>query len=1084
MVRRLLIVVPVVVLTLIVVSMFLPARQMNIESIGRLSFETRVTLSIGSEATYASPDVVTNSPSADSGGWTNPTNAYADGGGYASVTSGTPSASHTYSGYGFSLSDEQITQVRVRYDASNVQYSTTTANSFPTSDQEINGTWTVTPASPTTRYDKIDDTSTDTDYITCTALAGGSGYTYYGFTTFSVPSSATITNLTVYYRARQASASSISFRSAGAVAFAASGNVIPALPTGWQVNDLFICMIASRDNVNSTMPSGWTAIDSGTNNGTGLRTTSFYRRAQSGDTNPTVTHSGGSQICAGIVAYSGVITTGSPIDVVGATSVNTPASTTITFHSSGITTTTNNDLVVELGGTSNRATCSNYTGTPTPTEEVDGPNRNNYPEVIIADFIQATAGGTGARSATLNTARTSNGKLVSFKPQPPAQVASAIKVGGTLYGATDPGVNTTASFTTYSYAFTNNPKTDSAWTVADINGTGANPLQEIGVYTNNTTPNVSVSGLYAVVNYTGYNQIRVDVSWDGGISWSSKQTTTLTGSEVTYWYDVTSATTWTPAKLDNANFRVRVDAYTVGIASEVRLDWIPVEVNYSLAPTCWLSGWSKRVKLTIDRNDITAPLSDFPVMVYLSTSSGRGSDNVACVFDELQSNANRFKIAVTTSECTELYVEIEKWDQASQKAWLWVRVPNITNSADTVLHLYYDRDHADNTAYVGDTNSTPAEMVWDGNFKMVQHLGEDSTVVHDSTANNNDETNPPPEPPSPGYYRAIYTGSGRINGCYSFSDNGTNATRLQMAHSSSLDITDNITVEAFVYLNDKTNGKLIVKDDPLDVGGPGCYNLQQENSNVELMLDLGGSWVRASYSTYNAGEWIYVVGTYDRQTIRLYLNGTQVATNPQTTAISSRTVNLALGNRAEDVGTSYDLHGLLDEARVSNTARSAAWIRASYESGRDDLIDFGTEETRPVDISNTPPSKDFSTVVDGTTYWSNGSAPTFPLDDSECFFTLTNNSSGAVDITIKATDFIGGDNWTLDSSPGVNIVTLKAGKSGDEVGNMLTLTTSEQPFISGLGASQSKKWEIMLETGTFTDEVEKTSTITLTATYS
>jgi hypothetical protein len=77
-------------------------------------------------------------------------------------------------------------------------------------------------------------------------------------------------------------------------------------------------------------------------------------------------------------------------------------------------------------------------------------------------------------------------------------------------------------------------------------------------------------------------QIRVDVSWDGGTNWSSKQVTSLTSSETTYWYDVTGATSWTSAMLnDNTNFLVRVDAYTVGVPSVVRLDWIPVAVTYT-----------------------------------------------------------------------------------------------------------------------------------------------------------------------------------------------------------------------------------------------------------------------------------------------------------------------------------------------------------------------------------------------------------------------------------------------------------------------------------------------------------------------
>jgi len=80
----------------------------------------------------------------------------------------------------------------------------------------------------------------------------------------------------------------------------------------------------------------------------------------------------------------------------------------------------------------------------------------------------------------------------------------------------------------------------------------------------------------------GNEQIRVQVSWDGGTTWSAQQTTTLTTTETTYWYDVTTATTWDLTKLNNTNFRVRVDAYTAGAASAVYLDWIPVEVTATI----------------------------------------------------------------------------------------------------------------------------------------------------------------------------------------------------------------------------------------------------------------------------------------------------------------------------------------------------------------------------------------------------------------------------------------------------------------------------------------------------------------------
>ena len=143
----------------------------------------------------------------------------------------------------------------------------------------------------------------------------------------------------------------------------------------------------------------------------------------------------------------------------------------------------------------------------------------------------------------------------------------------------------------------------------------------------------------------------------------------------------------------------------------------------------WLSGWDKRVKITIDHNDVDSDLTNFPVLIYLSNSSGRNNDDVTFVFNELISDANRKKIAVTTSDkTTQCYVEIEKWDASNEKAWLWVKVPSISSTADTDLYLYYDKDHADNPDYVGDTGSTPAQNVWDSNYKGVYHLQGDPTT--------------------------------------------------------------------------------------------------------------------------------------------------------------------------------------------------------------------------------------------------------------------------------------------------------------------------------------------------------------------
>jgi hypothetical protein len=89
------------------------------------------------------PDVLTNSPSTTTGGWTNPTGAYADGGASTSITSAKPSATQTYYGYGFNIpSGATITKVRVRLDA------WTTVNEYIELQVSADGGTTWVPATP------------------------------------------------------------------------------------------------------------------------------------------------------------------------------------------------------------------------------------------------------------------------------------------------------------------------------------------------------------------------------------------------------------------------------------------------------------------------------------------------------------------------------------------------------------------------------------------------------------------------------------------------------------------------------------------------------------------------------------------------------------------------------------------------------------------------------------------------------------------------------------------------------------------------------------------------------------------------
>lgn len=62
----------------------------------------------------------------------------------------------------------------------------------------------------------------------------------------------------------------------------------------------------------------------------------------------------------------------------------------------------------------------------------------------------------------------------------------------------------TSNWQTYSVVYTTNPATGLPWTVADVNGTGPNPLQQFGIYSDecSSTHSNYFTQIYAVVDYT------------------------------------------------------------------------------------------------------------------------------------------------------------------------------------------------------------------------------------------------------------------------------------------------------------------------------------------------------------------------------------------------------------------------------------------------------------------------------------------------------------------------------------------------------------------------------------------------------
>ncbi len=103
--------------------------------------------------------------------------------------------------------------------------------------------------------------------------------------------------------------------------------------------------------------------------------------------------------------------------------------------------------------------------------------------------------------------------------------------------------------------------------------------------------------------------------------------------------------------------------------------------------------------------------------------------------------------------------------------------------------------------------------------------------------------------------------------------------------------------------------------------------------------------------TWAVDEWHYLTAVYNGSYAKIYWDGLENNSAIRTGSITTTDYPLIIGYQPGGPPDSY-FDGTIDEVRISDAARSAAWIKASYESERDDLLDFGgegdaTETLRP-----------------------------------------------------------------------------------------------------------------------------------------
>jgi len=156
-----------------------------------------------------------------------------------------------------------------------------------------------------------------------------------------------------------------------------------------------------------------------------------------------------------------------------------------------------------------------------------------------------------------------------------------------------------------------------------------------------------------------------------------------------------------------------------------------------------------------------------------------------------------------------------------------------------------------------------------------------------------------------------------------------------VASTPELNPVNAITIEAWVKpFSFPNSGPTVVRKD-WNATGATQYSLMVGDGittgtvHMNIAAFLGGTSVSGGSVPTNV--WTHVAGTYDRQFIRIYVNGIEVGNVPGTAAIPASTQKLGIGK--EDPFTDRDFDGLMDEVAIYNRALSAAEIQAIFNAG-------------------------------------------------------------------------------------------------------------------------------------------------------
>jgi uncharacterized repeat protein (TIGR01451 family) len=354
------------------------------------------------------------------------------------------------------------------------------------------------------------------------------------------------------------------------------------------------------------------------------------------------------------------------------------------------------------------------------------------------------------------------------------------------------------------------------------------------------------------------------------------------------------------------------DTATLSVPSETKVLYL-TDANGGGAPPEPAVQYKRQITFA---NSAYETLQNFPVLVHLT------EDN----FDFSKANSDGSDIRFYDADgVTPLSYEIESWDALGWEAHIWVRVPQIDKTDTDSIWMHY-----------GDASRTDAQTpaaVWSDNFRAVWHMDETTGTVNDSTSNNLDGI------PNA---NVVLDATGKVDGADQYPDGVHGYTSLPSGQI--VPARNPFTFESWIYLAPNSNYDRIFAQ---TLANYHCQVIRHGN-----IIQVGRNYSGASYdcpltkaaAVPGSGNWFHFAWVFDGSSDALFVNGMPATSANQTHvgATIAATEQTKIGARDS---SSFPFGGMLDEMRVSTTARSANWIKAQYASMNGTFATLGAEQS-------------------------------------------------------------------------------------------------------------------------------------------